>query len=152
MENQDEISELNPYSRDLLDAVLLAIPTWLTRKISELAPGVSLDTASIIDETTEFVRERFVQLLLLDVDEQRLNPLHILRQSTQFATAALKESGVPPVARDDFDQKSMPDDVYAIGPLTWRDLSDKVHDAGITWGAWKAASVLTRRRAEGKLS
>jgi hypothetical protein len=26
-----------------------------------------------------------------------------------------------------------------------------VHEAGITWGAWKAATVLTRRRAEGKV-
>jgi hypothetical protein len=45
----------------------------------------------------------------------------------------------------------MPHDHYAVGPLTWKDLSEDVHDAGITWGAWKAATVLTRRRAEGKI-
>ena len=45
----------------------------------------------------------------------------------------------------------MPDDVYAIGPLAWIDMGDDVHEAGISWGAWKAATVLTRRRAEGKV-
>ena len=45
----------------------------------------------------------------------------------------------------------MPDDVYAIGPLAWSDLGEEVHEAGITWGAWKAATVLVRRRAEGKV-
>ena len=152
MENRDEISELSPYSRDLLDAVLSAIPSWLTQKFAELAPGVSIDTDSVIDETIKYVREKYVELLSLDVDEQRVNPLHILRQSTRFATSALKEANISPATRDEFDQRSMPDDVYALGPLTWRDLSENVHDAGITWGAWKAASVLTRRRAEGKLS
>ena len=152
MENQDKISELSPYSRDLLDAVLSAIPSWLTQKFAELAPGVPIDTDSVIDETIKYVREKYVELLSLDVDEQRVNPLHILRQSTRFATSALKEANISPATRDEFDQRSMPDDVYALGPLTWRDLSENVHDAGITWGAWKAASVLTRRRAEGKLS
>lgn len=152
MEDQGEISELNSYSQDLLDAVLEAIPSWLARKFLEVAPGVLIDEASIIDETVGYVREKFVELLSTDIDEQRVNPLQILRLSTKFATIALTEAGVPPVARDEFDQKSMPDDVYAFGPLTWRDLSENVHDAGITWGAWKAASVLTRRRAEGKLS
>jgi hypothetical protein len=30
-------------------------------------------------------------------------------------------------------------------------MGDDVHEAGISWGAWKAATVLTRRRAEGKV-
>jgi len=35
--------------------------------------------------------------------------------------------------------------------LTWRDLGEEVHDAGISWGAWKAATILTRRRADGSI-
>lgn len=152
MENQGEIRELNPYSRALLDSVLAAIPSWLALKIATVAPEVEIDTPSIVNSTMEFVRENLTELLSTDVDEQRVNPLHLLRQSTRFATAALRDVGVPPAKRDEFDQQSMPDDVYAFGPLTWRDLSEEAHDAGITWGAWKAATVLTRRRAEGKLS
>lgn len=152
MEDQGEISELNPYSQTLLDAVLAAIPSWLTLKSETVAPGIEIDTPSIVNSTLEFVRANMTELLSTDVDEQRANPLHLLRQSTRFITSALRDAGVPPVKRDEFDQQSMPDDIYAFGPLTWRDLSEEAHDAGITWGAWKAATVLTRRRAEGKLS
>jgi len=69
-----------------------------------------------------------------------------------MATALLIEAGIPPVRRDEFEVRSMPDDMFALGPLTWRDLGDDVHDAGIEWGAWKAAMIISRRRDEGKLS
>lgn len=152
MENQEKDSELNPYSQTLLDSVLAAIPSWLTQKMTSVAPSVEIDSSSIINSTVEYVRVQMRELLSTDVDQQRVNPLQLLRQSTIFATTALRDAGVPAVKRDEFDQKSMPDDIYAFGPLTWRDLSEEAHDAGITWGAWKAATVLTRRRAEGKLS
>lgn len=152
MEKSATNLELSPYSQELLDAVLAAIPMWLTTRLTALAADVHVDISTVVERTSEFVRKNLCELLLTDVDDQRANPLHILRQSTVFATEALRDAGVAPVHRDDFDQKSMPDDVYALGPLTWRDLSDDVHDAGITWGAWKAAMVLTRRREEGKLS
>lgn len=152
MENSAEHTELSSYSQELLDAVVRAIPGWLTARISSVAPSVEVNVPLVIEKTLHFVNENLRELLATDVDDQRANPLHILRQSTVFATAALQEAGVPPAQRDDFDRQSMPDDIYAIGPLTWRDLSEDVHDAGITWGAWKAATVLTRRREEGKLS
>jgi hypothetical protein len=152
MENSDVNEELSPYASELLNAVLLSIPRWLTSRLSLVAPGVVIDREAIIASTTEFVREKLSELLRIDVDDQRANPLHILRQSTIFATTALSEAGIEPAHRDDFDRQSMPNDIYALGPLTWRDLSEDVHDAGITWGAWKAATVLIRRRAEGKLS
>lgn len=152
MDNSVERIELSPYSQELLDAVLGALPQWLTVRISTVAPGVPIETVEVIQKTLRFVEEHLYALLATDVDAQRANPLHVLRQSTVFVTTALREANVAPAQRDDFDRQSMPDDVYALGPLTWRDLSDDVHDAGITWGAWKAATVLTRRREEGKLS
>ncbi len=95
--------------------------------------------------------EQLSRLLATDVDEQRRNPLQVIRESTAPMNDVLRSFGVPEPHRDEFERRSMPTDVYAIGPLTWRDLGDDVHDAGIEWGAWKAATVLTRRRAEGKL-
>jgi hypothetical protein len=100
----------------------------------------------------ELVRTDLLALLSTDVDEQRMNPLHILRACVAPATSALHTLGVPKAARDQYEESAMPDDVYALGPLTWRDLGEDVHDAGINWGAYKAAVVLSRRRAEGKIS
>ena len=52
-----------------------------------------------------------------------------------------------PVARDEFERTSLPDDVFGVGPLAWRDLGEEVHDAGITWGAWKCPRCAASRFA-----
>ena len=158
MESGVNSSQLEPYSQALFDAVLGAIPVWIARRIHEIvqaAPSgdkdaVAAQLASVTQQTQEFVREHLQQLLSEDVDAQRSNPLHILRRSTAIATEVLQSAQIPPVHRDEFYKSALPDDVYAIGPHTWRDLSEEVHEVGITWGAWKAATVIQRRRAEGK--
>ncbi len=150
---------IEPYSLALLDAVIAGTPRWIGERVRQVALA-SLGTAphgfdeviAIIEmQTLEEVTAGLVRLLETDVDAQSSNPLHILRSCTHFATETLRRLGVAPVTRDEFETRAMPNDVYALGPLTWRDLGDDVHDAGITWGAWKAATILTRRRAEGKL-
>ncbi|MEY3805477.1 MAG: hypothetical protein RIR69_289 [Actinomycetota bacterium] len=152
--------ELEPYPKALCDAVVHAVPGWLTTRITALVEGVSTDDRDkvlsalddIVERTQRSVRHDLYGLLLQDVDEQRQNPLQVLRNSIKYATDVLNSCGIPHVVRDEFDVKAMPDDVYALGPLTWKDLSEEVHEAGINWGAWKAATVLQRRRAEGKIS
>jgi hypothetical protein len=107
---------------------------------------------TVIQETSAQIQGDLLSLLSTDVDLQRFNPLQVIREANVFANRALDTARVPVPHRDEFDAQVMPHDTYAFGPLTWRDLSDDVHDAGISWGAWKAATVLTRRRAEGKIS
>jgi hypothetical protein len=158
MESGVDTPQLGPYSQALFDAVVDAVPSWITRRlheIAQLAPsgdkGTVLNEAThVAQQTQHFVRNHLYQLLSQDVDVQRSNPLHILRQSNSIATAVLQSAHIPPVHRDEFDKSALPDDIYAIGPHTWRDLSEEVHEAGITWGAWKAATFIQRRRAEGK--
>lgn len=158
MESGVNSSQLEPYSQALFDAVMEAVPVWMTRRIHEIvqaAPSgdkdaVAAQLATITQQTQDFVSDHLRKLLGEDVDAQRSNPLHILRRSTAIATEVLRSAQVPPVHRDEFDKSALPDDVYAIGPHTWRDLSEEVHEVGITWGAWKAATVIQRRRAEGK--
>lgn len=158
--NEHLFDDLEPYPKALWDAVMDAIPTWLSARITEIVRDLPIDDRNrvlsslddIVGHTQESIRHELHQLLLQDVDEQRQNPLQVLRNSTKYATNILNLCGIDPVARDDFDVRAMPDDVYALGPLTWRDLSEDVHEAGINWGAWKAATVLHRRRSEGKIS
>jgi hypothetical protein len=152
--------EMSPYAKRLLDVVVAAVPNWVdssVRRIVRRHVGVVNDdvAAAIVvagKEAQQFVTERLSVLLAADVDQQTSNPLQILRDSARFPTQVLLGVGVPAPKRDHFDEQINPDDVFGLGPYTWRDLGEEVHDAGIEWGAWKAASVLSRRRSEGKIS
>lgn len=153
------VESLEPYPQALALAVLARYEAWLGQRVVMIAAQSSVN----IDEATQLALTQHVhaarvslehelcELLSTEVDEQRKNPLHVIRESTITMNEFLKSVGVPAPHRDEFETRAMPHDVYAIGPLTWRDLGDDVHEAGIEWGAWKAATVLTRRRAEGKL-
>ncbi len=160
MTNSSETFHLEPYPQELFDAVMEAIPGWVQGRIVEIAaaehgtcPDALLASLSDIGSATaDIVANDLAQLLSTDVDAQKTNPLQVLRSATSVATDALQAAQVTPVRRDEFEVRAMPNDVYAIGPLTWRDLGESVHEAGITWGAWKAAVVLSRRRDEGKIS
>ena len=154
MENSHLIDGLEEYPRDLFVAVVAAYPAWLGAQLRAISKGAIADhdLAEIVAESERQMSADLLALLQTDVDEQRSNPLHVLRLSTVLANERLQHVNVVAPQRDEFEVAAMPHDVYAIGPLTWKDLGDDVHDAGITWGAWKAATVLTRRRAEGKIS
>ena len=152
-------TDLDPYSKALFDAVAAAFPTWLTAQTRQiLASGrVDLDSATtaeidaVVVAATHEATDALMRLFTTDVDDQATNPLHVIRSATRRATEYARSRGVSPVARDEWDERALPHDLYAIGPIAWRDLGEDVHDAGISWGAWKAATVLSRRRAEGKI-
>jgi hypothetical protein len=159
MVDQPDVPELDPYVQDLYVAVNNAVPAWISSRVSEIASS-SCDVrsveftsalADVVEKTSQEVSKNLFSLLATDVDIQQSNPLHILRTSTTSATQMLQGLRVPEVQRDEYEVRAMPDDVFAIGPLTWRDLGEDVHEAGISWGAWKAATILTRRRADGSI-
>lgn len=152
MGNSVDTTTLEPYAAALMAAVESAAPQWIRRRLNEIADGSPVDIDGVVPRVVRDMTSELFALLQSDVDEQRDNPLHVLRRATRSASQALRAAGVAVPVRDEFEVRAMPDDIYAIGPLTWRDLSDEVHDAGISWGAWKAATVLSRRRGEGRLS
>lgn len=154
MENVLDPQALEEYPRALFMAVSSSYRNWLEVRVRTVAHPFSdvAIPAEIIDGCELFAKSRLFELLRTDADMQRTNPLQVLRDSFDEATAWLSAIGVPQPQRDEFEVAAMPNDIYAIGPLAWKDLSEEVHEAGISWGAWKAAVVLTRRRAEGKIS
>lgn len=89
-------------------------------------------------------------LLDTDVDDQRTNPLAVLRGHIIEPTSILVDLGAAPVTRDPFDARVAPEDIFALGPATWADVHPDLAEPGLVWGAWKAATVLQRRRAEGQ--
>lgn len=151
--DEDRFAEISVALADAVEAVL---PGWIERLVTERAlqwrgavtaevrsTAVQAGQAAVTDVTPTF--RAFLQL---DIDRQRSNPLAILREATRFAHDALAELGVPPVERDEFAQRSFPDDRYGLVPATWDDVDPSLHDLGITWGAAKAYLHKARRRAE----
>jgi hypothetical protein len=145
-------------SEVLLEVVVEAYPGWLTSQLTARLRGAgrdggqaSTEVARVAGDAVRELEGSLGALLATDVDAQRENPLQVIREVTARAGEVLDRLGVPVVPRDEVETRAMPDDAHALGPIAWRDLGEAVHDAGIHWGAWKAATVLARRRAEGKL-
>jgi hypothetical protein len=142
----------------LADAVAVALPGWVERSVVTLVEA----HRGVVDGATrasaraagaraaEEVGARVRALLATDVDEQRANPLAVLRSAVRYPAEVLAEAGVPAVVRTRFDEEAFPDDVYGLAPATWSDVDPDLHERGLVWGAAKAHVVLARRRAEGR--
>ncbi len=147
---------MDPYVRQLFDAVAGALPGWLERCVVQASvrqtggclPELRTAAAAMAEQHSGAVLDQLERLLATDVDEQRTNPLSILRYAVRHPTELLKDAGIPPPRRDDFAAKAFPDDVYDLGPATWSDIDESLHEPGLTWGAWKAKTVLDRRRPQ----
>lgn len=137
-----------------LDAV---VPGWIAGMVADrvrdaggtVTPEIALAAHEAGAAAHDEVMPHLEALLGADVDEQAANPLALLRAVTGHATAALVALGVPPVERDEFHERSFPDDTYDLAPAAWADIDPSLHELGITWGAAKAFVHKERRRAEG---
>ena len=144
---------------DLIEAIAGVAEAWLVRVAVDTCVANNGDVtpefrAAAVDAAREgsaWVVARLRTTLEVDVDVQRVNPLQTLREAVRFPTAVLRNAGMPVKARDEYDEKINPDDVYGIGPAHWNDIDESLLEPGIVWGAAKASTVLQRRRAEGKL-
>jgi hypothetical protein len=85
-------------------------------------------------------------LFALDPEQQAATPLEIVRTAYREPTAVLASAGVPPVVRDEFDERAWPDDVYGLVPRTLGDLGDPgLAPLHLAWGLAKAAVIRARR-------
>lgn len=149
----DDEATLASYAGVLADAIAKAIPAWFDRCVGRHLPlaswqqsiaGASYqgDAAQASAETVAAVRA----LLETDITNQAVGPLEILRRAVSFPTSVLRGAGVEPVRRDDFAQRSFPDDVYDLTPASFVDVDASLHEPGLVWGAAKAHVHLRRRR------
>jgi hypothetical protein len=142
------------YARELADAAEGAIPGWVERKVGEVlaAQGLGLDAdgqaalAAAAQAARDDGMPRLRALLDADIDEQRTNPLSVLRSLVPHPTAVLRAAGARPVPRDEFAERNFPDDVYDLTPASFADVDPSLHEPGLVWGAAKAHVHLRRRR------
>ena len=147
-------AQLSEPAASLLAAARVSVPVWLRRVIGDACRRGGVDPASVadeldrtVDEVAAATLERLGALLATDVDHQRTTPLSVFRDAVASAPSEfLRVHGVAPPARPG---DGHPDDVYALGPAAWTDVDPTLHELGLTWGAWKAMTILTRRRDEG---
>jgi hypothetical protein len=89
-------------------------------------------------------------LLGTDPAEQRSSPLAVVRSAYREPTGLLVTAGVPPVVRDPFDERMLPDDRYDLAPRTLGDLGDpELAPLHLAWGLAKARVLRARPREIG---
>jgi hypothetical protein len=158
LDDPADAAALARYADRLAAAVDAALPRWVDRSVRRVlaAQGIVVDDAvtRAIDTAAEAARAegmpRLRALLATDVDDQRTNPLAVLRSLVRHPTAVLRAAGAHPVERDEFQARAFPDDAYDLAPATFSDVDPAVGDPGLEWGAAKAHVHLARRRREGK--
>ncbi len=154
-DDPDDAAALARYAQALSDAVDAALPAWVGRVVTHRwrvwqheapPPHVAEATAAAGARVRAEVGPALRELLGTDVDEQRTNPLALIRRAVPHVTAVLADAGVPPLQRDADAERLFPDDVYDLAPASFADLDPTVHEPGIEWGAAKAHIILRRRR------
>jgi hypothetical protein len=141
----------------LADAVDATLPGWVVGCVErvmvawqgEVPSEVRAAAVAAGERARDEVVPRLRALLATDVDDQRDNPLALLRGAVRYPSEVLRRAGVPPVVRDEFAERAFPDDVYGLTAASFADVDPSLHERGLLWGAAKAHVVLARRRAEG---
>ena len=149
--------QLAIYADELAAGVELALPGWVERQVARimvawsgaLPDDVRAEASRAGEAARDELGPRVRELLRRDIDEQRTNPMTILRTAAAYPTAVLRSVGVPPVERDAAAEAQFPDDDYDLVPTRFADLDPRLHDPGLHWGAAKAHVHLQRRRALG---
>jgi hypothetical protein len=152
-----DAAALAVYAEALAAGVEAALPGWVDRSIRGVlaAQGLAMDDsaeaaiAAAVATTCDEGIPRLRALLAADVDDQRTNPLSVLRSLVPHLTAVLRSAGARPVDRDEFSVRSFPDDDYDLTPASFADVDPSLHEPGLEWGAAKAHVHLTRRRRQG---
>jgi hypothetical protein len=134
------------------------VPGWVQAQVERLldawgrAPAATRVRAEAqsIDAGSAAARrivEELRALFAVDPTQQQATPLEIVRTASREPTAVLATAGVPPIVRDEFDERAWPDDVYGLVPHTLGDLGDpELAPLHLAWGIAKATVVRARRR------
>ncbi|MDQ3108237.1 MAG: hypothetical protein M3Q68_10585 [Actinomycetota bacterium] len=134
----------------LADAVDEAIPSWVVRcvrgRLTAVPRHVLDDARHAGGRARDDVGVAVRVLLSTDVDDQRGNPLALLRTAVSYPTEVLLRAGATTVTRDKFSRERFPDDDFDLTPANWSDVDPSLQELGIAWGAAKAFVHKQRHR------
>ena len=126
-------------------AVADVVDAW--GRLDEEGRSATLAEAQVAGERgATRVAEELRALFAVDPAAQRATPLEIIRSLRREATQVLVAAGIPPVDRDQYEERAFPDDVYAIVPKSAADLGDDdLGGALLAWGIGKARVLRERQ-------
>jgi hypothetical protein len=143
----------------LADGIEAALPAWVERSVDRVlrawggladngdgTDAVRARAASAGREAAAEVGAQVRTLLMADIDEQRTTPLSLVRAAVRFPTSVLRAAGVPPVVRDEHQERLFPEDVYDLAPANFADVDPALAEVGLAWGAAKAYEHLQRHK------
>lgn len=110
-------------------------------------PEVEERLRHAVDAATQRVTAELEDLVGEDPLGQRATPLEVVRGAVREPSRVLADAGVPPVVRDEFEERSFPDDRYGLAPHTFADLDDDLGPLQLVWGLAKA-TVVSRARPD----
>jgi hypothetical protein len=145
MAQMEDEERLREQGEALTDAIVAVIPAWVQRCVDRHTQGVDASGAGAA--AADDLGPKLRALLTADVDDQRANPLALVRDAVRYPTQVLQDARVPAPVRARFDAEHFPDDPYGLVPMTWRDLDESLHEPGIIWGAMKAHVHKQRHRS-----
>jgi hypothetical protein len=135
-------AQVPPWTRAQVDRVLDA---W-GRATVEARARAEAQSAEAGEQAASRIVAELRELFAVEPERQRATPLEIVRTAYREPTAVLAAAGVPPVVRDEFDERAWPDDVYGLVPRTLGDLGDPdLAPLHLAWGMAKATVIRARR-------
>jgi hypothetical protein len=143
------------------DAIVTGVETWVPRwALSQVArlldawgratPETRARAETQASDAGEASARRVAatlrELFAIEPELQTATPLEIVRSVYREPTEVLAAAGVPPIARDEFDERAWPEDVYGLVPRTLGDLGDpELAPLHLAWGMAKATVIRARR-------
>jgi hypothetical protein len=130
----------------ILAGVERELPGWVVRHVTRLLDAWGRDPQTRARAEVDAEVAELHRLFALDVEEQRATPLQIVRSAYREPTEILEAAGVPPVRRDEFEQRALPDDRYGLAIRSLGELGDDdLAPLLLAWGVGKATVVRARR-------
>jgi hypothetical protein len=145
---------MDEHAAALADGIETALPGWVERSVDRVLRAwgqpvddrVRAEAARAGREAAAEVGAEVRALLDADIDEQRTTPLSLVRAAVRYPTAVLRAAGVPPVVRDEHQERLFPEDVYDLAPANFADVDPALAEVGLAWGAAKAFEHLQRHK------
>ena len=135
-------------AQKLAEGIAQALPGWVVAAVESRLANMDSETRDAADAAGRAaaadIGREVARLLAADIEDQRENPLALLRRAVRYPTEVLLAADVPPTERDDFAVERFPGDVYDLTPASFADIHPDLQTPGLEWGAAKA--FVHRRR------